>query len=66
MPKFKLNAGEMIEILDSVHQNAYDKLQSALEQKVLQTMTEDEWLAIWNTGEWTIETSITFKENENV
>ena len=66
MPKFKLNAGEMIEILDSVHQNAYDKLQSALEQKVLQTMSEDEWLAIWNTGEWTIETSITFKENENV
>ena len=66
MPKFTLNAGEMIEILDSVHQNAYDKLQSALEQKVLQTMTEDEWLAIWNTGEWTIETSITFKENENV
>jgi hypothetical protein len=66
MPKFKLNAGEMIEILDSVHQNAYDKLQSALEQKVLQTMSEEEWLAIWNTGEWTIETSITFKENENV
>ena len=65
MPKFKLNAGEMIEILDSVHQNAYDKLQSALEQKVLQTMSEDEWLAIWDTGKWTIETTISFKENEN-
>ena len=65
MPKFKLNAGEMIEILDSVHQNAYDKLQSALEQKVLETMSEEEWLAIWDTGNWTIETSISFGENEN-
>ena len=65
MPKFKLNAGEMIEILDSIHQNAYDKLQSALEQKVLKTMSEEEWLAIWDTGKWTIETSISFGENEN-
>ena len=65
MPKFRLNAGEMIEILDSIHQNAYDKLQSALEQKVLKTMSEEEWLAIWNTGNWTIETSISFGENEN-
>ena len=66
MPKFKLNAGEMIEILDSIHQNAYDKLQSALEQKILETMSEEEWLAIWDSGKWTIETSITFKEDENV
>ena len=62
MIKFRLNAGEMIEILDSVHQNAYDKLQSALEQKILETMSEEEWLAIWDTGKWTIETSITFEE----
>ena len=65
MPKFRLNAGEMIEILDSIHQNAYDKLQSALEKKILQTMSEEEWLAIWETDEWTIETSISFGENEN-
>ena len=65
MVKFRLNAGEMIEILDSVHQNAYDKLQSALEQKVLETMSEEEWLSIWDSGKWTIETTISFEENEN-
>jgi hypothetical protein len=53
---------EMMEILDPVNQNAYDKLQSALEQKICQSMPEDEWLSIWEKGNWEIEMSINFEK----
>ena len=65
MVKFKLNAGEMIEILDSVHQNAYDKLQSALEDKICKSISEDEWLKIWESGDWEIEMSIKLKDKND-
>ena len=60
MSKFKLTATELIEVLDAVHPDAYDKLQSALERKVLDVLSEKKWLSIWETGKWTIETSISF------
>jgi hypothetical protein len=65
MPKFTLNMYEMMEILDPINQNAYDKLQSALEQKICKAMTEDKWLSVWNGGEWEIEMTINFKEKQN-
>jgi len=64
--KFRLTAVEMIEILDSIHKDAYDKLHSALEQKVLKTMSEEEWIPIWESGIWTIETSLSFEKEEAV
>ena len=60
--KFKINMYEMMEILDPINQNAYDKLQSALEQKICQAMTEEEWLEIWTSGDFEIEMSIKIKE----
>lgn len=60
MPKFTLSMYEMMEILDPINQNAYDKLQSALEQKICKTMPTNEWLDIWDTSEWNIELSISF------
>lgn len=57
---------EMMQILDPINQNAYDKLQSALEQKICKAMTEDEWLSAWESGKWSIEMSIEFEEKTNV
>lgn len=64
--KIKLNAGEMIEILDDLHKDAYDKLQSALEQKVLGILTEKKWLEIWEAGEWSVEMTLEFKLPEEL
>jgi len=66
MPKFTLNMYEMMEILDPINQNAYDKLQSALEEKICKAMPEDEWLSAWEGGKWSIEMSIEFEEKTNV
>jgi hypothetical protein len=56
---------EMMQILDPINQNAYDKLQSALEQKICKAMPEDEWLSAWESGKWSIEMSIEFEEKTN-
>ena len=60
--KYTLTMYEMMELLDPINQNAYDKLQSALEQKICKTMTEEQWLEIWTSGEFEIEMSIKIKE----
>ena len=65
MIKFKLNMYEMIEILDPINQNAYDKLQSALENKICQAMPEQNWIDIWQNGDWEIEMSINLEEKQN-
>jgi hypothetical protein len=61
MLKFTLNQGEMMEILDPLHQQAYDKLQGALEKKVCHLLAESKWLEIWEEGGWNIEVSLTVK-----
>lgn len=60
--KFTLNMYEMMELLDPLHRDAYDKLQSALEQKICKTIPEGEWLRLWDSGEWEIEMVINIKE----
>jgi len=65
MSKFSLNMYEMIEVLDPINKNAYDKLQIALEQKICNAMGEEKWREIWVTSDWNIEMSITFEENTN-
>ena len=65
MSKFSLNMYEMMEVLDLIDPNAYDKLQIALEQKICETMGEEKWREIWVTSDWDIEMSITFEEKEN-
>jgi hypothetical protein len=62
MPKFTLNQGEMTEILDFFSYEAYDKLQSALEIKICEVLSEKKWLEIWESGGYKIEMSITFNE----
>lgn len=54
---------EMIDILDKLNQNAYDKLQSALEQKICKDMTEEQWLDIWQSEGYEIEMTIKLKDN---
>jgi hypothetical protein len=64
MKTFKLNMHEMIDILDKLNQNAYDKLQSALEQKICKDMTEEQWLDIWQSEGYEIEMTIKLKDNQ--
>jgi uncharacterized protein YfbU (UPF0304 family) len=65
MRKLTLTMYEMMEILDPVNPNAYDKLQNALEQKICKSMSEDQWLSTWESGNWEIEMSINFEEKQN-
>ena len=58
--KVKLTAGEMMEVLDDLHKDAYDKLQGALERKVLEILAEKKWVEIWDTGNWSIEMTLEF------
>lgn len=58
--KVKLTAGEMMEVLDDLHKDAYDKLQGALERKVLEVLAEKKWVEIWDTGNWSIELTLEF------
>jgi len=55
----KLGNGEMIEILDKINQNAYDTLQSELEQKLMKVIDEKTWLDAWENGRWKIEMRLT-------
>lgn len=59
--KVTLDMYEMMEILDKLNQNAYDKLQSALEQKLCKTINEDDWLKIWENGNWDVEMVLNLK-----
>ena len=60
--KVTLDMYEMQDILDDIHQNAYDKLQGALEKKLCRTIHEDDWLKIWEEGDWEIEMILKLKE----
>ena len=62
MPKFTLSQGEMVAVLDPLNGDAYDKLQSALEMKICEVLSEKKWLEIWESGSYKIEMSIFFNE----
>jgi hypothetical protein len=57
--KVKMNQGEMMEILDPLHQNAYDKLQGLLERKLCEVFSEKAWLKSWGNGDFEIEMTLT-------
>ncbi len=64
MKAVNINMYEMMEILDELHPNAYDKLQSILEQKLCKEMEEKDWLKVWESGEWSIETTLKLNQAE--
>jgi hypothetical protein len=66
MPKFTLNQGEIIEILDPLNRQSYDRLQGALEKKICEVLSEKKWLEIWEDGSWNVEMSITFNNIEEL
>ena len=53
--KVKMNAGEMMEILDPLDQRAYDKLQGVLERKLCEVFSEKVWLKAWEAGNFEVE-----------
>jgi hypothetical protein len=62
MATVSLNMYEIIEILDPLNQNAYDKLQSKLEEKLCKLISEDKWLEIWDSGNWSIDMTLNIEE----
>jgi hypothetical protein len=63
--KYTLTMYEMIEILDKLNKDAYDTLQTALEQKVCQSMPTEQWLEIWHNEGYEIEMSIKLGGEDN-
>ena len=66
MPKFSLSSGEMLEVLDKLNENAYDKLVNAIEEKICKVLSEKKWIEIWEDGDFKIEMSITFPKIEEL
>ena len=64
MKTVSLSMNEMIAILDPIHQEAYFKLFTALEDKVMEAIGEDKWLKVWNSDEW--RTKLTLEYDEEV
>lgn len=62
MKTVNLNIGEIISILDPLNPNAYDKLQSALEEKVSKDIGEEQWLKVWNSDDWTVTLTLNYAE----
>ena len=62
MKTVSLSMNEIIAILDPINQEAYFKLFTALEDKVMEDIGEDKWLTVWNSDEWRIKLTIEYDE----
>jgi hypothetical protein len=62
MKTVSLNQSELISILDALHPNAYDLIQSALEEKAIDESGGDAWLKKWETGNWSVKLNLTYEE----
>jgi hypothetical protein len=60
MKTVSLTHQEIINILDAIHPNAYDLLQSAIENKAIDELGEDAWLKRWETGNWDIKLNLNY------
>ena len=56
-----LTQGELIKILDAINPNAYDLMQSAIENKAIDKSGEETWLKKWETGNWKLELNLTYE-----
>ena len=64
MNTVSLSMNEIIAILDPIHQEAYFKLFTALEDKVMETIGEDKWLKVWNSDDWRIKLTLEYEDKE--
>jgi hypothetical protein len=57
-----LSQSELINILDAIHPNAYDLMQTALEEKAIEESGGEAWLKKWETGRWEVKLNLTYEE----
>jgi len=62
MKTVKLSLKEIIAILDPLQQDAYDKLQYALEKKAMAEIGEENWLKVWNSDEWQVNMELIYDD----
>ena len=56
-----LTQSELIKILDAINPNAYDLMQSAIENKAIDKSGEETWLKKWESGNWKLELNLTYE-----
>jgi len=63
MKTVSLSMNEIIAILDPINQDAYNRLQLALETKVGADIGDEKWLRVWNSDEWRIKLTLEYDED---
>lgn len=62
MRQVELRQLEIIDVLDKVHCNAYDLLQSAIEDKAIDQLGSEAWLKRWESGNWNLKLVLTYED----
>jgi hypothetical protein len=52
---------EIINVLDAIHPNAFDLLNSALQEKVINDIGGDEWLKTFDSDNWNIKLNLNYE-----
>ena len=64
MKTVTLTQREIIDLLDKLHPNAYDLLQSAIEEKAIDQLGHEAWIKRWETGNWDINLNLRYFDDE--
>jgi len=58
MKTITLSQQEIIDVLDKIHPDAYDLLQSAIESKAIDQIGGEAWLKRWESDNWDIKLNL--------
>jgi len=65
MKTVNLSMQEIINILDPIHQNAFDLLNNAIQEKLIDQIGEERWLKTFDSDNWNIKLNLNYEEFTN-
>jgi len=65
MKTVNLSMQEIINILDPIHQNAFDLLNNAIQEKLIDQIGEERWLKTFDSDNWNIKLNLNYEEFSN-